>query len=151
MKADRTVVEEPIEGSRQDVLAGVLLHVIEPPAPVDFAANGCALVYGRRQHMDHIVIKVERVDDVDRGPIGSAPLPTVLTRPTRVTRPKQLPGIKRLSAGCRIESGSIENHCRSSLMKGRCCHCGVELPAVRIGVVEAGGHAASSDAAGSSK
>ena len=78
--------------------------------------------------MDHIVIKVERVDDVDRGPIVSAPLPTVLTAyPPRP--PKTAPGIKRLSAGCRIERGLIERDCGRPSMKDAVV-LRVELPAV---------------------
>ena len=42
MKAHRPDVEETIERRRQHVLAGMLLHVVEAPAPVDFAVHDVA-------------------------------------------------------------------------------------------------------------
>ena len=59
--------EQPIERGRQHVLAGVLLHVIEAPRPVD---RPRARVAGGRRAIDHVQHPaVVGVDDVeDRAP-----------------------------------------------------------------------------------
>ena len=50
VKADGLVLEEAIEGGRQQVLTRVLLHVIEAAGPVDLAADRGACRQRRRQH-----------------------------------------------------------------------------------------------------
>ena len=86
MKADSAIVEEPIECGREDVLSGVLLHVIKSSRPIDLAAHLEAFRQRARQHVDNVIIKLEGVYDFDRRFPGSAPL-TRLTRPTCLTRP----------------------------------------------------------------
>ena len=41
--------EHLVQNAGEDMLAGVLLHLIEPPVPVDAAGNGCAGRCGSRQ------------------------------------------------------------------------------------------------------
>ena len=68
------------------MLSGVLLHMIEPARPVDLAAHGGADGKWRGQDVKHLVIGVDRVDHVHRGPEGSAPLLTHEQQPTGVKR-----------------------------------------------------------------
>jgi len=42
VEADRARLEEPVEGRREDVLTGVLLHVVEPAPAIDGAVHGLA-------------------------------------------------------------------------------------------------------------
>jgi hypothetical protein len=49
VKAHGPVLEQPVEGGREQVLAGVLLHVVEPAPPCDLAVHALALTERRRQ------------------------------------------------------------------------------------------------------
>src|SRR4026209_1585357 len=60
------------------MLPGVLLHVIEPARPFDFAANQRTFRYRRGKDVHDVIIDFDRFDDLDR-PEGS-PLPP-LRRP----------------------------------------------------------------------
>jgi hypothetical protein len=124
------------------VLSSVLLHVIEPARPVDLAAHRGADGKWRRQDVKHLVVSVDRVDDVNRGPEGSAPLHS---------RTQQPPGVKRLATRRRVKRGAIEQRRRPAFMVESPRHDSLETPAVRVGVVNPGSHAASTDAAGRSK
>jgi|SRR6187431_397168 hypothetical protein len=96
MKADRAVLEEPIEGRGQNVLPGVLLHVIEAARPVEFGANDCALGDRRRKNVHDVIVDIDCLDDVNREPKKSAPLLTRITRPTHFTRPAHLKELARI-------------------------------------------------------
>ena len=70
MEAHRPRAEQPIERGRQHVLAGVLLHVVEPARPVDGAVHGLPRredASARFHHVHHVpVIVVDDVDDAQR-------------------------------------------------------------------------------------
>jgi hypothetical protein len=139
VEAHRAIVEETIEGSRQHMLASVLLHVIEASRPIDLTGDCGSDRKRRRQDMSDVVIEIDRVEDVYRGPKGSS----LLWRyPTH---------IEWLPTGGWIERRSIEQCRRASFMLDHAGHDSLETTAVRVGVVDPGGHAASADAAGRSK
>ena len=94
MEADGSDVRQPVEGRRQNVLARVLLHVVEAACPVDRAGHCLPDAYrGRIRVVDHMsdvaVLEIENVDD------GPGP---------------ELPSIEGLSPGGRIEGRAIERH-----------------------------------------
>ena len=70
VKAHRANAEDSVEGGRQDVLTGVLLHVIEAPVPIDAAVTPAIAASDRRatdalaQHVeDRAVVLVDDVGD----------------------------------------------------------------------------------------
>ena len=62
MEAFGADAEQPIERRRQHVLAGVLLHVIEAPRPVDLAADDLAGLQGSGDDVrDRAVLAIDHV------------------------------------------------------------------------------------------
>ena len=106
------------ERGRQHVLAGVLLHVIEAPRPVDAAAHLAPPVQRRRHDVrDAPVVEINHV--LDANAIEET-------------------GIEGLPARGRIERGPIE-HDRTAPVHGEGVdHRGGERREVRVGVVETG-------------
>ena len=98
MKADGPGREQPLEGGRQQMLPGVLLHVIESPRPGNLAVHGLpdADVRGQPRHdVQHpAVVRIDDVDDPDRAAAGD----------------RQRSGVEGLTAGGGIEGGLIEPH-----------------------------------------
>jgi hypothetical protein len=121
------------------MLTGVLLHVIEAARPIDLAGDCGSDRERRRQDVSDVVVEVDRVDYVYGGPKGFTLL---WCYPAR---------IKRLTTGGGIERRSIEHRRRASLVLEHAGHDSLEAAAIRVGVVDPGGHAASADAAGRSK
>ena len=95
MEADGARREQPVERRRQHVLPGVLLHVIEPPRPVDRAVHRSARARLRpRAALDTMCsdLAVVLVHDVDDHADAIA----------------ERAGVERLTAGGGIEGGPIE-------------------------------------------
>src|SRR6185503_10528925 len=89
-KASRWCIEEGDKGLRQDVLASVLLHMIEPASPVDapfdiLAARGCRALHDVQ---DAVVTVVNTLNNA---------------------RAVQYSGVARLSSASWIEGGAIKN------------------------------------------
>ena len=61
------------------------------------------------------------------------------------------PGVERLAARRGIERGPVERHGRAAVVHEHAGDDSVETTAVRVCVIDPGGHAASADAAGRSK
>jgi hypothetical protein len=80
---------QPIEGGRQDMLPGVLLHVLEATAPVNLPADWPRFQLPFDHMPDHLVVSIDHVDDH-----GGA----------------ELTSIEGLPAGGRIEGGPIQHH-----------------------------------------
>ena len=140
VKADGPDVEQMIERRGQHVLSRVLLHVIEPPRPVDRAVNvlpglqagssGPGRFGGsertrpprgkRGKHVsDAAVLGIEDVDDGQSAERAS---------------------VERLSARGRIESGAVEGDERASVALRRAGDRRVKLAEVRIRVIQPIGH-----------
>src|SRR6476660_4508509 len=102
------------------MLSGVLLHVIEPPAPInlsnDQGADPERLVGDMH---DVAVVVIEHV-----GHLCAA----------------KCAGVERLATRCRVERGSIENDTVLSLIRTACDHSGVERSSERVGVIQAVSH-----------
>ena len=99
-----------VQGRREHVLAGVLLHVVEAPRPVDAAVH-------RRP--------VERP-----GRPRARPRRPPSTTSTRARR-RGVPVSKRLPARGRVEGGAIEDDGRSGRRRGGAENVGLELGAGR--------------------
>ena len=120
VEAHRPRLEQPVEGGRQHVLAGVLLHVIESPGPVDLAVDGGA---GGERPIQHVGdLTVLAVDHLEHGGIA------------------QPPRVERLTARGRIERGAVERHPGPAVLVAGRGDGGVERGRERVGVVEAFGH-----------
>ena len=63
MEADGSDLEQAIERGRQHVLAGVLLHVLEPARPVDPAVHRPGLDLALDDVHDAAVFVIDDVDD----------------------------------------------------------------------------------------
>ena len=120
-KLDGEVFEQRLERAGQNVLPGMLLHVIETPRPVDLAGDQRALRERRCQHVDDVVAVVDGVDDFGR----SEPA-----------------GVERLAAGRGVEGGAIERSGRAARVIERACDSGVEPAAGGFGVIQPVRHAA---------
>jgi hypothetical protein len=127
VKAFGANAEEPIEGGRQDVLPGVLLHMIETARPIDAAVD---LTFSQLPFNDVRDRAVVSIDDVDH-PCAA-----------------EIAHVVRLPARRRIERGAIEHGHEPSLDSAGdrpgtpldaldADHRRVELLRVRIGVVDA--------------
>ena len=98
------------------MLAGVLLHVVEPARPVDRTLDAVP----RHGRIEQVRDPVALIDDVDH------------------RRRAEAPGVERLAAGGGVEGGAIEVD--SSAVVAPLDHRGVEGGEVGVGVVEAAGH-----------
>ena len=114
--ADRAVAEELVQHGREEVLAGVLLHVVEAAGPVH------AAVHGR---------PVDRVGEQ----VGDA---VTLVHDVHHRGAAEGPGVVRLAARGGIEGGAVEVY--SAAAVGTVHDGGVEVAQVGVGVVEAEGH-----------
>ena len=92
VEADRAGLAEPVERRGEDVLAGVLLHVIEPPRPVDRPVHAAPDRDLAVEHVPHLT--VVRLDDVDD------------------ERVAERPGVARLTAGERVERRRVQRRPR---------------------------------------
>ena len=88
--------------------------------------------------MHNGVFIVHGLDDID-----GASLPELVR--------KKVSGVERLTARRGIERGPIEHGRGAAIVLERLRHDRLETAAVRVGVIDAGGHAASAEAAGRSK
>jgi hypothetical protein len=104
MEAHGSVVEHALEGRRQHMLSGVLLHVVETARPVDLAVYRLAdcrhvrrdLPDGSgRGYVQHALAIVDGVDHVDRS---------------------QTADVEGLPTGCRIERRAIEDERRCAFV-----------------------------------
>jgi hypothetical protein len=120
VKAHVTRLHQAVEGGRQHVLAGVLLHVIEAARPVDVPLHRARLQ--RAIHTWRIRPSSASTTSVTRAP------------PRRA-------GVERLPAGRRVERRPVEDDGRPAAVRLAPRTRGVELDgAVGVGVVEAIGH-----------
>ncbi len=103
------------------MLAGVLLHVIQPARRIDLALH-------RRSHRDGfadevqnraVVIPIQHVDDVAS---------------------TQAAAIEGLATGCGIEGGAIEDHEGAALESAGLDHCSGESKERAVVVVKPFGH-----------
>ena len=113
--ADRGVAEQLVEHGGEKVLAGVLLHVVEPAGPVDAAGRPAGERLGRAG--GRCARLVHHVEDGD---------------------PAEPAGVVRLAAGGGIEGGAVEIDPAAVL--GPVHDGGVEVAEVGVGVVQALGH-----------
>ncbi len=109
------VLEERFERAGQNVLPGVLLHVIETPRPVDLAGHRRAVRERRRQHVDDFVSVIDGVDDI---------------------RPAEPASVERLAAGRGVEGSPIERDGRAPVVIERAGDDGVEPAAGGVGVIQ---------------
>ena len=112
MHAQRAPPEHVCDNSRQDVLTGMLLHMVEPPRPVD-SADDPLVHQGCCQQMGDSVPFIYNIDNSDS---------------------TQLPGVIWLTARGRVEGSLIEVDSFgiiSSADDGR-----LEVPEVGVGVIE---------------
>ena len=63
MKTFRSRTGHAIEGGGEDVLAGVLLHVLEPAGPVDRTVHGAGLELTLHDVQDGVIATLDHVDD----------------------------------------------------------------------------------------
>ena len=112
-----------VERRRQHVLAGVLLHVIEAPRPVDRAvARGAPTSSGPSTTCTSRSVVV--IDDVDDAPAA------------------ERAEVVRLPAGGGIERRADERDREAVAGRGAGGDVGVERLAIGVGVIETVGHAA---------
>jgi len=116
MHADGRVSEVLGDHRGEQVLAGVLLHVVEAARPVD--RSGEPVTHDRG--LDDVGDAVALVDHVDD---RHAAEPT---------------GVERLAPGGGVEGGAVEIDPAAGVGTG--CDGGVEGGEIGVGVVEAGGH-----------
>ena len=109
-----------IERSREHMLARVLLHMIEPPRPVDLPAHLGPLRERRRDDVHHAAIL--EVDHVIN------------------PHPAEHPRVEGLPAGRGIERRTIEHDGRAPVTIEHLSDGAAESGQVRVGVVEAEGH-----------
>ena len=123
VKADGADAEQLVEGGRENVLAGVLLHVVEPALPVDGAMHhlsGFGVQGSGFDHMrDRSVLFVDDIDDAQRG---------------------EAAGVEGLAAGGGIERGAVERDEQAVVAAIDAHDRRVKLPEIRVVVVEAVGH-----------
>ena len=118
VKADRPDSEQLFEHGREQVLAGVLLHVVVAALPVDDPGHlGCC------ERCIHNVS--DAVFFVDHFPDGDAP---------------QRAQVEGLPAGSGIERGAVEVHAETVVSGLN--HAGVKLAQIAILIVETFGHLA---------
>src|SRR5262249_1186493 len=114
VEADRRVVEKLVEHCGEQMLSGVLLHVIETPRPIDTAGDGT----GREARGDDMSNAAVLVDDVGDRQI-----------------PKQSETMW-LAAGGRVESGPVEVNMEAPRDRPDFEYLGFEGSLVGIGVIE---------------
>jgi hypothetical protein len=119
MERDGAEMEQLFERGREQMLAVVLLHVVEPPDPVDLALHGVAVERPRKQVPDGpVVIGL----DVHHG--------------YRI----ELPVVSRLAAAFGVEGRPVEGHGRVSFPIRPGDDGGGEGGEVGVGEVEPVGH-----------
>ena len=64
MKTFRPRTGHTIESGGEDVLAGVLLHVLEPAGPVDRTVHGARLEMTFNDVQDGVIVTLDHVDDL---------------------------------------------------------------------------------------
>ena len=116
VKADGFQAEELLEDGGEQVLAGVLLHVVEAAGPVEGAVDGPVWSGSGEAVRDAVVL----VDDFDNGDAGDGA------------------GIEGLAAGGGVERGAVEVD--GAAVVGAVEDTGGEFAEVGVGVVEALGH-----------
>ncbi len=116
MEADGRRAVELDQHGRKQVLAAVLLHVVEAARPVDGASD-----FARRdRRVGDVRDALAFVDDLDHRRVSDGSR------------------IERLAAGGRIECGAVQVDTASAV--ARFDHVSAELAQVGIGVIEAFGH-----------
>lgn len=113
MEADRRNAESVMQDGAEQMLPGVLLHMIEAARPIDDSDNGSRIDRRPEQVGDALVL----INDIDYG------------------NPVQDAGIEGLPTGAGIESSAVEVDA-PSLVRG-VDYLGLELAQVRVVVVEA--------------
>ena len=100
------------------MLARVLLHVIEPPRPIDIAVDVASSLHLTIQYVDDTaVLEIHDIEDARR---------------------TKGAGIERLTAGRRVKRRDIECYGGTAIHIDRVHNCRVEGRQIRIGVVQAG-------------
>ena len=114
MEGDRLCPEEPLEGLGEDVLAGMLLHVVEAAVPVH-AAGHLRAGWLPLHQVDYLAVPIDHAGN------------------RRTAEGAQICG---LAAALRVEGRALQHHLGH--LSGRCHpdHPGGELPQVAIPVVE---------------
>ena len=128
MKADRPRAEQLVERRRQHVLSGVLLHVVEPPGPVDLS-------------VDHVARSRFPVLGVEFGHVRDRPV--LFVHDVDDAEWTEQAGVERLAARRRIERRAVEREGEAIVAPIDPCDRGVKGPEIRVGVIEAVGHRAS--------
>jgi hypothetical protein len=128
VKAFRPRGRHALECRGEDVLAGMLLHVLETPRPIDPSVDWSRSRWLRRtpfqsarfEHVDdRAVVSIHHVDD---------------------RRVSQAAGIERLPSRGRVERRPIEHHGGPPLVRLGSKDARVELCRVRVDVIETFGH-----------
>ena len=117
VEADSSGARLALEDRGQQMLAGVLLHVIEAPGPVNMAAHARVdLELAVHKMANRAVLLVEHVDDL---------------------RLSKGPDVERLAAGRRVERRAIEHDLPAVVLRRCFADDGVELDQVGVRVVKA--------------
>jgi len=117
VEADGFERVELFEDGREEVLAGVLLHVIEAARPIDRGIDLGDGRSGRRETVGDAVVFIDHVDHWDAG---------------------EGAGIERLAPGAGVKSGAVEVD--GEAVGGAVDDASGEAVEVGIGVVKAFGH-----------
>src|SRR5271165_1158195 len=117
MKTDGSNTKQFQQDSGKQMLAGVLLHVIEAPGPIDGTSNFTAALDRLLDHMGDAIFFIDHLDD------RSAP---------------QRSPIEWLAARGWIKRGAIEIHARA--LRASVDDVGPELGQIAVVVVEAVRH-----------
>ena len=117
-KTSRRSVEERDESLRENVLAGVLLYVVQASSPIDSPAHDCITTRrGALDHMKHAVVAV--VDALNH------------------TRTVERSSVARLSAARWIKRRAIENHRGPTTdALSDIYYASFKLDQMRIGIIE---------------
>ncbi len=123
VEADRAHLQRAIERGRQHVLAGVLLHVVESPCPIDAPVHGSRRQLAVEDVQDAAVVPIDHVHD---------------------RRGAEVADVEWLPAGRRIKRRAVEEDANEASMSIRSRFDShdrrVELGDVGIVVVNAVGH-----------
>ena len=108
MEAHVLCPEHLVQNAGKDMLAGVLLHLIEPPVPVDAAGNGCAGRCGSGQ-------------GIHRMPDDARLLVDVRHPQHRAVRQGQRAPVGGLTAALRVEHRAVQRDAPAAGLFVRLC------------------------------
>ena len=117
MEADGVQAEEFLEYGREQMLPGVLLHVVEAPRPIDLARHLAVRRERRRETVRNALLLIHHFDH---------------------RHPGDRPSIERLSARSRIKERAVQVH--GAPVPGALHYARLKFAPVGIGVIEPFSH-----------